>query len=188
MRAPLCLLLGGALLASAPSVTRAQQGAGELPPPPAAPPRGRGPGGGPGGGPGTGPLREQVRERIKLMRMWRLTEALSLDEATAQRLFPLLNRFDERLQPVHRQQGDLLQRLRQEVNVPRPDPARIGRTLDELVALRHQVIEIEDERMREVRRVLGPVQQAKLWLIWPKIDREIRRHVRRAMGLPVEED
>src|SRR5437660_9624140 len=117
---------------------------------------------GPAGG-----MRKEVRERINMMRMWRLTEALSLDEATAQRFFPLLHRYDEKLLPLHRQQGDLTMRLRAEVDSGRPDPARVGKTIDELLALRKQVAALEEERIREVRKILSPAQQAKLVLLLP---------------------
>jgi hypothetical protein len=121
------------------------------------------------------------------MRMWKLTEALNLDEATAQHFFPILHRYDERLQPIQRQQADLGRLLSQEVALPRPDPLKLTRAIDEIINLRHQVQAIEDERARELRRVLTPIQQARLILSLPRIEREMWRQVRKAMGQPDEE-
>jgi hypothetical protein len=137
--------------------------------------------------PGGGQMRKEVRERLRMMRMWRLTEALNLDEATAQRLFPLLNRFDERLAPLQREQVEIAGRIQAELDTGHPDPARLSHSIDEIVGIRQKVAATEEERIRELRKVLNPVQQARFVLAWPRIEQELRRQVRRAMNLPVEE-
>jgi hypothetical protein len=38
--------------------------------------------------------REKLRQRIESIKMWKLTQTLDLDEKTAARLFPLMNRYD----------------------------------------------------------------------------------------------
>jgi len=170
---------GGRASAGERAVASAQGRRQPLPPGPPGPPPPP---------PGAGAVRKQVNERIRMMRMWKLTEALSLDEATAQRFFPILNKFDEKVAPLHRQQGEIIMRLRAEIESGRPDPVRLSKGIDDLLGLRKQVAALEDERIREVRRVLSPTQQAKLVLLLPKIERELRRSVRRAMNLPPEED
>src|SRR5262245_37955484 len=174
----LCILLAGTAAAQTASGTAAAQPvAGTAaqpvgPPPPQAPPG----------------MRKAVRERMNILRAVKLTNALGLDETTAERFFPLLHRYDERLTPLHRQQGEFVMRLRVEVETGHPDPARLARIIDDLLTIRRQVAALEDERIREVRKVLSPIQQAKLVLVMPRIERDLRRTVRKARGLPREEE
>ena len=144
----------------------------------------------PPGPPGNPQMRKQVGERIRVMRIARLTEALGLDEATAQRFFPILNKYDQKLQPIHQMQADLTRELAQETQSPRPNEQKINAAIEELLRLRQQAQAIELERIRDVRRVLTPVQQARLVLALPQIERQLWRQVRRAMNpnLPPEED
>lgn len=166
MRHPLLLAL---VLSLAPDLALAQ------PPPPPPPPG------------DDQALRQTVRERMRAMVVWRLTEALSLDEASAQRFFPVLNRFEERLQPLRQSQAELMRRIRAEVDSRHADPTILGRAIDELLSNRVTIQALELERLREARKVLTPVQQARLVMVMPQIEREMRRHVRRAMNLPDEE-
>jgi Spy/CpxP family protein refolding chaperone len=166
------------LLLVAPGLAGAQEPGPPPPPPPYGPRAIRRP----------DAVRAQVQERLRTMRMWRLTALLNLDEATAQRLFPLLHRYDEQLSPLQRQQGDIMVRMRAELQTTRPDPAKLNQAIDELLRLRAQIGAIEAERTREVRKILTPVQQARLVLALPRIERELRGRVRRAMNLPEEDD
>lgn len=145
------------------------------------------PGPPPGPPPGNPQMRKQVGERIRVMRIARLTEALQLDEATAQRFFPLLNKYDMKLQPIHQMQADLTRKLAQETQQPRPNEQKINAAIEELLKLRQEAQAIELERIREVRKVLTPVQQARLVLALPQIERQLWRQVRRAMGQPDED-
>jgi Spy/CpxP family protein refolding chaperone len=145
------------------------------------------PGPPPGPPPGSPQMRKQVGERIRVMRIARLTEALQLDEAQAQRFFPILTKYDQKLQPIHQMQADLTRQLAQEASLPRPNEQKINAAIEELLRLRQQAQAIETERIREVRKVLTPVQQARLVLALPKIERQLWRQVRRAMGQPEED-
>jgi len=174
----LCTALAGSAAAQSINTAAAQPVSGTVVAQPAPPPPAQAPPG----------MRKAVRERMNILRAMKLTDALGLDEVTAERFFPLLHRYDERLTPLHRQQGDLVMRLRAEVDTGRPDAARLGKIIDDLLTLRRQVAALEDERIREVRKVLTPVQQARLVLVMPRIERDLRRTVRKAMGLPIEDD
>jgi Spy/CpxP family protein refolding chaperone len=132
-------------------------------------------------------LRQQVRERVRTMIVWRLTEALGLDAATAQRFFPVLNQYEDRIAPLHQSQGARMRELRAQIDSGRADVGRVNQLLDEMAATRAQVVALEAERIRELRRVLSPVQSAKLVMALPQIERELHQHVRKAMNLRDEE-
>jgi Spy/CpxP family protein refolding chaperone len=158
-------------------VARADKPAAAVPPPPeAARP------GAPIPGDGRTPdqLRGEVLERMRALRAWRIVEALRLDEATSARLFPILSKYDEREMSLAIDRRDIARSLRAEVQSSRPDEARIKAGIDRLLANRERQRAMEDERVKELRKVLTPVQQAKLMLLLPRLENEFARRVRQA--------
>ncbi len=126
--------------------------------------------------------RERVRQRIRAMRAWYLTEQLELDDATSARLFPVLVRFDDRIDELHQRGVQLRRALRRDMDAARPDPAALDRTVNALLAHYEDVYRVQRERFAAVRRVVTPTQSAKLLLLLPRIDDAIRRQIQRAMG------
>ena len=47
--------------------------------------------------PPTKEQRDKVKNRIETVKMWKLTKALDLDEATSTKLFPIINKYDKNL-------------------------------------------------------------------------------------------
>lgn len=116
------------------------------------------------------------------MRAWYLTEQLALDEATSARLFPVLVRFDDRIDELHQRGVQLRRALRREMAAARPNPAALDRMVNGLLAHYEDVYRVQRERFAAVRRVVTPAQSAKLLLVLPRIDDAIRRQIQRAMG------
>jgi Spy/CpxP family protein refolding chaperone len=154
-------------------VARADKPAAAVPPPPAGAPI-------PGDGRTPDQLRGEVLERMRALRAWRIVEALRLDEATSARLFPILSKYDEREMSLAIDRRDIARTLRAEVQSSRPDEARIKAGIDRLLANRERQRAMEDERVKELRKVLTPVQQAKLMLLLPRLENEFARRVRQA--------
>jgi hypothetical protein len=158
-------------------VARADKPAAAVPPPPAAARPGAPI---PGDGRTPDQLRGEVLERMRALRAWRIVEALRLDEATSARLFPILSKYDEREMGLAIDRRDIARSLRAEVQSSRPDEARIKTSIDRLLANRERQRAMEDERVKELRKVLTPVQQAKLMLLLPRLENEFARRVRQA--------
>jgi hypothetical protein len=138
-----------------------------------------------GPGPAAGPRalvrRERLRERIRAMRAWYLTEQLSLDDATAGRLFPLLGRFDDRMEELH-QRGVLLHRaLKREMAAAPPNRAALNQLVNDLLAHYEDLYRVQRDRFAAVRKVVTPEQSAKLLLVLPQIDDAIRRQIQRVV-------
>ncbi|MBI3723819.1 hypothetical protein HY251_07700, partial [bacterium] len=55
--------------------------------------------------------RKELRRRIQAMRMARLTQILDLDDATAAKLFPALNRHDEQVAALAEERGGLFGKI-----------------------------------------------------------------------------
>ena len=123
--------------------------------------------------------REQIKKKIRAMRAYTLTEELALDETTAGRLFPVLARFDDEIDKLLERRVDLQRRLRR-VDATR-DPRSIDRTIDEAVANQRSFAELEDRRIADLRKILTPVQTARLLVVLPVLERRIETQLRNAI-------
>ncbi len=125
--------------------------------------------------------RAKIRQRIRALRAWRLTEALDLDEKSAIRLFPVLNRYDAQLLKLARQGHTLRRELRRQLKAPTPDNRRLNRLIGQMTKHKRNGFRLRNARFADLRKVLTPAQAAKLMIVLPEIDRRIARKIRRAM-------
>ncbi|RMH41120.1 MAG: periplasmic heavy metal sensor [Deltaproteobacteria bacterium] len=126
--------------------------------------------------------RAKVRQRVRALRAWKLTEALNLDEATAAKLFPVLDSFDDKFVEAMREGAELRGRLRKAIEGGgRVDDAAVNRIVDAMLANQRRIWELNEQRFAAVRKVLSPVQAAKALVVLPQVDHAIRRHMREAL-------
>jgi Spy/CpxP family protein refolding chaperone len=126
-------------------------------------------------------LRDQVIDKFRAERMWELTNALKLDEATAARLFPLLSKYDDDERAITKERGPLARDLREALDAPAPDNARINGLVDRLLAIRTRRQALEQEKLAAVRKVLTPAQMGKLVLVAPAIEEGFRDRIKTAV-------
>lgn len=122
--------------------------------------------------------REKARQRIRAMRALILAEELELDEATAGKLAPVLNRFDDEMAKLL---ADRL-RLRDELRAAHDagDDKRLDTIIEQLVANQDARWDTERKRFADLRRLLSPRQAARLLDVLPEIDRRIMKGLREA--------
>jgi Spy/CpxP family protein refolding chaperone len=129
-----------------------------------------------------GELRKEVLERMRAQRAWRIVEELKLDETTSARLFPILSRYDEQEMALATERRDITRELQALLAAPHPDDARITAAVNRMLANRTKRHAFKDERVRELRKVLTPVQQGKLVLLLPRLEREFATFIQDAAG------
>jgi Spy/CpxP family protein refolding chaperone len=122
-------------------------------------------------------LRKEVLEHMRALRAFKIVDELKLDENASARLFPILAKFDEREMALANERHEIVRELKAELAVPRPDNARLEKTVDRLLANRTRRHALHDEQIKELRKVLTPVQQGKLALLLPRLEREFARFV-----------
>ena len=122
-------------------------------------------------------LRKEVQERMRALRAYRIVDELKLDESTSARLFPILAKYDEQELALADERRDIAHEIKTLLAAPRPDDAKLNSAIDRMLANRKKRIASRDERIKEVRKVLTPVQQAKLVLLLPRLEREFARAV-----------
>lgn len=125
--------------------------------------------------------RAKVRQRIHALRAWRLTEALDLDDKTAAKLFPILNRYDATMAAQMKEGARLRKELRALVKAGGTDQTAANELVDRMAKHQRQLWSLEERRFAEVRAVLTPVQAATILVVLPQIDRSIQREIGQVM-------
>jgi len=123
-------------------------------------------------------LRKEVVERMRALRAWKIVDELKLDESTSARLFPILAKYDEQELGLAAERRDIAAEIKTLLAAPRPDDAKLNAAINKMLANRSKRIASKDERIKEVRKVLTPVQQAKLVLLLPRLERDFARFIR----------
>ncbi len=121
---------------------------------------------------------ERVRKRIETLRIWKLTKVLDLDEKSAARLFPLLNRYDKRRAEIERSLRDGMRDLREALREGRE--GRLQDILNELEQNHKALQGLKDEERAELRKILTIQQQAKFVIFLQEFNQEIRRIIEEA--------
>jgi len=122
--------------------------------------------------------RERIRERIETLRMWKMTKALDLDEATAARLFPLLNRYDKRRFRIERAVRKDMTELKRALDTRKMD--ELQEILQRLEDRHRELQRLNDEEREEIKRILTPEQQARYVLFQYRFKRELREMIEKA--------
>jgi Spy/CpxP family protein refolding chaperone len=126
-------------------------------------------------------LRDQIFDQMRAERMWRLTDALKLDEASAAKVFPLLSKYDDQERTLGHERGETYRDLREVTEAASPDAKSIDALVDKLLALRARRQALEAEKMKALRKVLTPVQMAKMMMLVPRIEDGFRQRIHEAI-------
>jgi Spy/CpxP family protein refolding chaperone len=127
--------------------------------------------------------RDEIREKIRALRIARLIQVLDLDERGAARLTPIVDRGYDQIAAIAKDSGAARRELRLLVVAHPPDDVKINRLVDRLLANKARVEAVESSMLADMRRVLSPVQVARLVVVLPEINHQIQQQIRRAAGL-----
>ena len=121
---------------------------------------------------------EKIRKRIETLKLWKLTEALDLDEATAVKLFPLINKYDKKKFAIERSIRKDMKKLRKTVDTASPDELKeLIRKIEE----NHRELQaINSAQFEELKAVLPVRKVAKFLIFQQDFSREIRKIIREA--------
>ncbi|MCE9573851.1 MAG: hypothetical protein K8W52_11945 [Deltaproteobacteria bacterium] len=128
---------------------------------------------------GGGGKREKIKQQILALRAWMITRELSLDEATAGKVFPVLAKYDDQFAKILRENLDL--RREAEAAAARNDDKALDGVVDKFLANQRARWAIEEARFKDVRRLLTPAQAARLVVMLPKVDRRLQLELRKAL-------
>jgi hypothetical protein len=127
-------------------------------------------------------LREQIREKVKVLRTTLLIQELNLDQATAIKLVPTLDKGYDEIGKLNQDSGQARRELRGLMDSGKATDADINRLVDRMLANRTKITAVEDGLIKEARKILKPGQVAKLIIVLPHVNRAIERQIRQAAG------
>ncbi len=151
-------------------------GPGECPQPGMGP--GMGIGGGPGQGDGPGMQKhEKLRERIELMAMWKLTDALDLDQETAAKLFPMLHEFNAQQQELREKRREIIVGLKTEVEKKKPNSDSLSEMIEDFKENEIELVKQRNKKLDELSKLLTEEQVAKMIVFVPQFERDVRQMI-----------
>ena len=127
--------------------------------------------------PGKGDRKVEIKRKLMAFRAYRVTEELGLDETAAARVFPLLSKYDQKVEQLTAERIQLTKELR--------NPPADAKAIDDLIrraqANRRAMLELDEQRLGELRKVLSAAQTARLLVVLPEIERQIKAQIRRSL-------
>ncbi|MEK6692139.1 MAG: hypothetical protein AABY44_01780 [Nitrospirota bacterium] len=121
---------------------------------------------------------EKVRKRIETLRMWRLTEALNLDEKTSTQVFPLVGKYDKKRAEIEQSLRGSMKELRKSLKEKRE--GNLKSILDKIEENHKALQRIKEEEWAELKNVLTVEQQARFVIFQQEFEREIRKVIAEA--------
>lgn len=118
--------------------------------------------------------RQKMRERVELIKMWKLTEALDLDQETATKLFPLMNEYDNKQRDLRNKRGETMKQIQEELKKDAPDAAVLRASIDLFKRNERDMTEMRMQRLDALSKVLTDEQVAKMIALVPKFERRIK--------------
>lgn len=120
--------------------------------------------------------RAKLKKKIRRMRAIVLAEELDLDEDTAAKLFPILNKYDDEFAKLAKEAIDLRKAAET------ADDDDLDELIDDLVANQRARWDLDQDRFAAVRKVLTARQAARILVVLPEIDRKILQGARKALA------
>jgi len=134
----------------------------------------------PGAGPGGAKLRQKIARRIQLIRMNAIITAIGLDPKQAPTFFAVANQFEKKLKKIHQSNHQIMSQLGQMVRSGQYRAKKINSLAAQLMKNQIRIKQLELKRFQAVRKIVTAQQLAKLLIAMPRIERRIRRLIRRA--------
>lgn len=125
--------------------------------------------------------RERVREKVRTIVAARIVEVLDLDEKTSTKLFPVLNKYQDQIADVQKDNGKARRELKQLLDGGKADDKAIDKLTDRMLANKAKIAKLEEEMFKEVRKILTPTQSAKLVVLLPRLRNQIEHKMREAV-------
>jgi Spy/CpxP family protein refolding chaperone len=121
---------------------------------------------------------EKIRKKVQTLKLWKLTEALDLDEETAAKLFPVMNKYEKKRFAIEQSIKKDMKKLRKIVDTASPDElAELIRRLEE----NHRELQaLNGEQFQEFKAILPVRKVAKFLIFQQDFSREMRKIIREA--------
>ncbi|MBN2135047.1 MAG: hypothetical protein JW737_04910 [Acidobacteria bacterium] len=129
-----------------------------------------------------GKIREEVREKIQLLKMWKMTDYLDLDEETSLKVFQIVKKYDDLEHKARSNNMNLISTLKKELAKDKVDTNITNELMKKIKTNFLNEKSITIERFSELSKYLTPEQQAKYLVFEFEFHMEIARLTQQALG------
>jgi len=131
------------------------------------------------------PDRDKVQDRIETLTMWKLIEALDLDQPTADKLLEIRHKFLAQRKSLQKGLSQDFQALRKQLSdSSKPaDEKELGRLLEDVREKRKELQGLREQQYEDVSKVLTVRQRAQLVLFFKDFRQELRSLLRPPQAL-----
>jgi len=126
--------------------------------------------------------KERVRKRIHMIRIWRLTSELNLNEDTARDLFPILNAFQERRGRLMAEGRRIERMLAAEIGRETQDEDKIKSLLDDYKLNEKRKYQLYRDESTKLESLLTPRQLAQYIIFGQRFNLELQYIFREALS------
>ncbi len=130
--------------------------------------------------------KQRMMERVELIKMWKLTEALDLDQETAAKLFPLMNEFNQKQRDLRQMRSEAMKQMKEEIDKDASDPAALRSLIDGFKQNERDMTEMRIQRLDALSEVLTDEQIAKMIALVPRFERRVKELIGEARGMQKE--
>lgn len=118
--------------------------------------------------------RERVRDRIELMKMWKLTEVLDLDQETASKLFPVMHEFDLKQQELRIKRGETIKRMKEALDKRTSDASVLHPLIEEFKKNERDMLDLRMQLIDSLSKILSDEQIVKMIALIPRFERDVK--------------
>jgi Spy/CpxP family protein refolding chaperone len=134
------------------------------------------------GGPPSEQQMGEVRKKMEAVRMWRLTEALKLDEKTSAKLAAVLGSLDQQRAAIMRDNMVTIRELRSTLKAGNPDEKKLKAALEKIRKNQDAMMDLRKKETHEIKDILTLEQQARYLIFQHEFGREMRGMISGARG------
>lgn len=127
-----------------------------------------------------GEKREELAEKIRSYRKIVIAEELGLDQATTDKLFPVLDGYMDQMRDTRKEQKQLRKEIDAEAAKQKPDIRKLDGLLEALSQKELEFQTLKIESFQATKGILTPLQRVELLELLPDIDRRIREMIAEA--------
>jgi hypothetical protein len=128
------------------------------------------------------------RDRVRTFLVLRIAEELDLSDEKALEMSKILREIDDQRNTLLDKRGTIETAVRTELAKPEPDTAKLTASVADANKVDEQLALIGDKAMQRLQSILDPKQQAKLVLLRPEIQKQVRSAIRRRLEEKSEEE
>jgi Spy/CpxP family protein refolding chaperone len=124
--------------------------------------------------------RDKVQDRIETLTMWKLIEALDLDQPTADKLLEIRHKFLAQRKSLQKGLSQDFQAIRKQLtdSSKTMDEKELGRLLADVREKRQELQRLREQQYEDVSKVLTVRQRAQLVLFFKDFRQELRSLLR----------